>query len=398
MQIPGVQQPPPGPDGLERGWFSSSKNPLDPPPKMFKRPSPPHYAYTKFQPMSVLAVTDQLQGGFALIPPVTAPGDLHPFISHDITEEDWHKYVHSTCILISLRLTFIFRRFLKDFQKTAHLSPSDRLFQGIANSFAKGKFNSDYPFWCHRPQSGVTDKIPSAKLQKRMAENKLEPIGDYLMAWNHVGVLSFVADHLYLTSVTLQYFFHPRRISVVLAKGDQRFSGETDDYPPDISHHPKKASKQKKSSHKTRSADFPLATVAEPYPKGSIVGDLFNPLHKAIHDTTMAVATTPQQILLGSQPRSLKKPKSKVRRDSDDSDSSSSSSSSSSESGDYSHKHGKTLVKKAERERRRKERKERREERRAKHGKVKQSVVAAEFPSTRFRLVVCCWDGQQEVY
>jgi hypothetical protein len=33
----------------------------------------------------------------------------------------------------------------------------------------------------------VTDKIPSAKVQKRMAENKLEPIGDYLMAWNHVS-------------------------------------------------------------------------------------------------------------------------------------------------------------------------------------------------------------------
>ena len=91
MQMAGVQQPPPGPDDLERGWFSSSKNPLDPPPKMFKRPPPGHYSYIKFQPMSVLAVSEKLQDGFALIPPVTAPGDQHPFISHDITEEDWHK-------------------------------------------------------------------------------------------------------------------------------------------------------------------------------------------------------------------------------------------------------------------------------------------------------------------
>ena len=81
------------------------------------------------------------------------------------------------------------RRFLKDFQKTAHLSPSDRLFQSMANSFMKGKFNSDSPPWSRDSQSGVTDKISSAKVQKRMAENKLEPIGDYLMAWNHVRLL-----------------------------------------------------------------------------------------------------------------------------------------------------------------------------------------------------------------
>lgn len=91
MQMAGVQQPPPGPDGMERGWFSSSKNPLDPPPKMFKRPAPGHYSYAGFQPLSVLAVSDKLQDGFALMPPVSSPGEAHPFISHDITEEDWHK-------------------------------------------------------------------------------------------------------------------------------------------------------------------------------------------------------------------------------------------------------------------------------------------------------------------
>jgi hypothetical protein len=91
MQIAGVQQPPPGPDGIERGWFSSSKNPLDPPPKMFRRPAPGHYAYIMFRPVCVLAVSERLQDGFALLPPVTAPGDPHPFTSHDVTEEDWHK-------------------------------------------------------------------------------------------------------------------------------------------------------------------------------------------------------------------------------------------------------------------------------------------------------------------
>ena len=91
MQTTGVQQPPPGPDGLEKGWFPSSKNPLDPPPPMFKRPPPGHYAYIMFRPVNVLAVSDRLQDGFVLMPPVSNPGDPHPFISHDITEEDWHK-------------------------------------------------------------------------------------------------------------------------------------------------------------------------------------------------------------------------------------------------------------------------------------------------------------------
>lgn len=91
MQMAGVQQPPPGPDDSERGWFTSSKNPLDPPPNMFKRPPPGHYSYIKFRPVSVLAVSDRLQDGFALIPPVTVPGEQHPFVSHDITEDDWHK-------------------------------------------------------------------------------------------------------------------------------------------------------------------------------------------------------------------------------------------------------------------------------------------------------------------
>ena len=191
----GVQQPPPGPDGSERGWFSSSKNPLDPPPKMFKRPAPGHYSYVKFRPVSVLAVSDKLQDGFALIPPVTAPGEQHPFVSHDITEDDWHKWAHSAPVIFGLKLSLPFLRFLKDFQKTAHLSPSDRLFQGMANSFMKGTLVSIRTTRGHSNLSGFTDKIPSAKVQKRMAENKLEPIGDYLMAWNHVSVSLPTVDH-----------------------------------------------------------------------------------------------------------------------------------------------------------------------------------------------------------
>ena len=290
----------------------------------------------------------------------------------------------------------------------------------------KGTLNSDVPLSSLRPQSGVTDKVPSAQLQKRMAENKLEPIGDYLLAWNHVGVLLFVADHLILTCLTSQYFFHPRRISVVLAKGKDRFSGETDDYPPDVSRHSKKEKKKKSSHPKTRSADT-LVTAARPYPSGSLLGDLLNPLHEAIHTTV----TAPQKILLGAQPRGLPRQRSRARSDSDDSDSSSSSSS---ESDDDRYKRGgrdfdrwgdrgrgnRIEEIRAQREGRLEERRDRREGRKedrrarkedrkeerrarkeAKHGKVKQytsEAVGVEIPSTRFRLVVCYWDGQEEVY
>jgi hypothetical protein len=36
-------------------------------------------------------------------------------------------------------------------------------------------------------------------------------------------------------------------MTIVLAKGNYRFSGETDDYPPDVTRRTKKASKEKKS-------------------------------------------------------------------------------------------------------------------------------------------------------
>lgn len=305
---------------------------------MFKRPAPGHYAYAVFRPVSVLAVSEKLQDGFALMPPVAAPGEAHPFISHDVTEEDWHK-------------------FLKDFQKTAHLSASDRLFQGVANNFMK-------------------DKIPSAKIQQRMAENKLEPIGDYLMAWNH-------------------YFFRPRRMTVILAKGTSRFSGESDDYPPDVFAHKKsskdkKDKKDRKSHNKTRSTDAPLVTAAEPYPRGSLIGGLLNPLHRTIHDTSMAIAMAPHEALYGVR----QKPGHAKRHSDSDSDSSSSSSDSDS---DYRSKHKqKRAGRRADREYRREERRARREARReGKHGKVKESVI--EVPSGKFRLVICYWDGQREI-
>ena len=91
-------------------------------------------------------------------------------------------------------------------------------------------------------------------------------------------------------------------MSVVLARGDRRFSGETDDYPPDITRHTKKSSKEKKSYSSSRSVDGPSTTIAEPYPRGSLIGGLLNPLHRAIHETTVAVVRAPGDLLSGVRP------------------------------------------------------------------------------------------------
>lgn len=200
---------------------------------------------------------------------------------------------------------------------------------------------------------------------------------------------SFVVDHLILTRITSQYFFRPRRMTVVLAKGSDRFSGESDDYPPDIGRHSKKEKKEKKSSHHNKTRSTHLPTPTQPYPPGSLLGGLLNPVHRAVHETTMAVATAPHQLLLGTEPGGPS-PRSRAQDDSDDSDSSSSSS----ESDDRG---SKRRERKIERERRRQERRARREERRGTHGKTNQVAVGTTFPN-KFRLVVCYWDGQREVY
>jgi len=76
------------------------RDPLNPAPAAFTRPTPKNYAYLPFQPMTMLGISPTLADGFPLIPPPinsedeTSGGRVnaqHPFVSHDITEEDWLK-------------------------------------------------------------------------------------------------------------------------------------------------------------------------------------------------------------------------------------------------------------------------------------------------------------------
>lgn len=226
-------------------------------------------------------------------------------------------------------------------------------------------------------------------------------------------------------------------MSVILAKGSQRFSGQSDDYAPDAVRRVKRAPKEKKKKSHTasRSIDRPLVTIAEPYPRGSLLAPLLNPIHKAIHETTVAVVRAPGDLLYGIKPGekvdlSKPSPKSKSRalRESDEESDSEEYTDSEEESEDdrdprASHKkassdranlHSLFQERRAERasrfEERRRERerfvqgcfygnhdagKEEKHKRTKKHRKEKESVE--EIAPGRFRLVLCYWDGQKEV-
>lgn len=192
-----------------------------------------------------------------------------------------------------------------------------------------------------------------------------------------------------------------------------------------------------------------MVTAAEPYPKGSLLAPLLNPLHKAVYDTTVAVSRAPSDLLYGTRPGE-KVESSRSLRDSDDESDSEEYTDSEEESEDgdpisafqkkferdtaAAHRKAEKDLKafhkkaaadreafraltegrRAEREFRREEREARREDRRArrearkqgfhhdagkeskKHGKEKES--GGDVPTGRFRLVLCYWDGQREVY
>ena len=78
----------------------STQDPLNPAPSAFTRPTPKNYAYLPFKPMTMLGISSNLVDGFPIIPPPINPEDekqvgkanvQHPFVSHDVTEEDWSK-------------------------------------------------------------------------------------------------------------------------------------------------------------------------------------------------------------------------------------------------------------------------------------------------------------------
>jgi hypothetical protein len=110
--------PPEGPKGVPSssssfagltGVFNPKRNPLDPPPPAFTRPIAAYLDPRPFPPLSIQSFKAALADGFPALPaaPETqlAPGEPHPFSTHDIPEADWLRYCTSDVIWDDLTRT-----------------------------------------------------------------------------------------------------------------------------------------------------------------------------------------------------------------------------------------------------------------------------------------------------
>lgn len=144
---------------------------IDPPPPSFTRHPPRNLLYSRFRDTSLLASDNELDHGFPVIVP-PASDDPHPFATHDITEEDWTRFLH-------------------DIKIAASLSPKDRVVSGVA-PMVMG--------------IGITGILVSKGIQKRQIKKKSTAVAELVDHWNH-------------------YFFHPRHMDIALAQGAVIYSG-----------------------------------------------------------------------------------------------------------------------------------------------------------------------------
>lgn len=74
---------------------------LDTPPPCFSRPPPSGLPYAPFEPMSLFCKGRTLDAGFLDIAPPSLAVP-HPFMTYDVTEEDWHWFMYTIKISASL--------------------------------------------------------------------------------------------------------------------------------------------------------------------------------------------------------------------------------------------------------------------------------------------------------
>ena len=91
---------------------SSPETLLNPPPPSFSRAPQSQFPYTPFPTCVVTTIGKGLDSGFPMLPPPTQV-QPHPFMTHDVNEEDW-------------------TRFLGDLKKAGTLSPMNRIVAGVA--------------------------------------------------------------------------------------------------------------------------------------------------------------------------------------------------------------------------------------------------------------------------
>jgi len=136
----------------------------DPAPSFSRQPSP-FVPYTPFPVMYLTSKKRHLDKGFPLLPPPT-PVTPHPFVTHDVNEVDWH-------------------RFLNEVQKAGKLTGREQLEAAAV------------PITTHMSILGV---FATSAIESNMKDKKVIPVGELIDTWNRL-------------------FFHPRKMEVMLAKG-----------------------------------------------------------------------------------------------------------------------------------------------------------------------------------
>jgi hypothetical protein len=122
--------------------------------------------------MCLISNGKDLSKGFPELPP---PSQLspHPFSAHDITEEDW-------------------KRFLADIKKSGSLSPAQRIKSNVIPTVIGASL--------------IGGLFMTNAIERKMKTKNRTAAGDLVDNWNH-------------------YFFGPRRIEVVLCQASERLSG-----------------------------------------------------------------------------------------------------------------------------------------------------------------------------
>ena len=85
---------------------------LDPPPPSFTRPIATNLAFEPFPQCALQSLGNELDKGWPLTPPHSF-AQPHPFVTHDVQEEDWS-------------------RFLRDMKRVGSLSPMNQIVANLA--------------------------------------------------------------------------------------------------------------------------------------------------------------------------------------------------------------------------------------------------------------------------
>ncbi|EKM56386.1 uncharacterized protein PHACADRAFT_207639 [Phanerochaete carnosa HHB-10118-sp] len=143
---------------------------LNPPPPSFSRPLRRELPYNPFPPMTALGFGATLDQGFSTVPPTTVVNP-HPFVTHDVCEEDW-------------------TRFVGDLQKVGTLSPMNKIVAGVA------------PIGLGIGLAGI---FVSRAIERRMKSKTSAPATQIVDHWNN-------------------YFFWPRGMQVDLIHGKRVYT------------------------------------------------------------------------------------------------------------------------------------------------------------------------------